>query len=384
MVRVRPTASPAAVPPPWHMRLSLFPAAFLCCFVTGAASAQEKPKSTRNDSIYPPAAVAKPFIDFDGKGFIIDGKRTFLSSGSIHYPRVPRALWDDRMLRMQQANFNCIQTYAFWNYQEPRENEFDFTGDKDIGAFFDAAKRHGLYGIARVGPYVCAEWDFGGYPVWLKFKGEMNVRTDDPRYLALNDHWYEKIFSVLAPRQIDHGGNIVLVQLENEHPRGWGVVDDQPYFTHLRQTALADGVEVPFFMSGLHHGGPPGSENVDPTKRANPWFSTEFWSGWFDAYRTLAEKRLRGIDMRQWEIVAHGGGGYNFYMVHGGTDFATYNDDSVGASYDYGTAIGQAGDLRPMYYRMKRVNQLAQSFPGIFADGTDALPDYQDAATGRA
>ena len=156
---------------PCALRFLLLLPLLVCGFVADGASAQEKPKSTRNDSIYPPAAVARPFIDFDGKGFIIAGKRTFLSSGSIHYPRVPRALWDDRMLRMQQADFNCIQTYAFWNYQEPRENEFDFNGDKDIGAFFDAAKRHGLYGIARVGPYVCAEWDFGGYPGVVEVQG---------------------------------------------------------------------------------------------------------------------------------------------------------------------------------------------------------------------
>ncbi len=347
------------------------------------AIAQNKPKGTHNDQIYPPAPAAKSSVDFDGAGFIINGQRTVLASGTIHYPRVPHELWTDRMLRMKQANFNGIETYAFWNLNEPRENEWDFTGDKDIGAFLDTAKKMGLYATVRVGPYVCAEWDLGGWPVWLKFKPEMKVRTADPLYLALNDHWYDKIIPLVASHQINRGGNVILVQLENEHSLGWGVVKDDPYFDHLAASALSHGLEVPWFFSGLNHGGSPApGAAIDPAKRANPWYSTEFWSGWFDAYRSLQPKKLRAIDRAQWTILAHGGGGYNFYMVHGGTNFETWNDDSVGASYDYGTAIGQTGDLRPMYYRMKRGNQLAHSFPEILAAGSDAGPDYKDFATG--
>ncbi len=51
-----------------------------------------------------------------------------------------------------------------------------------------------------------------------------------------------------------------------------------------------------------------------------------------------------------------------------------WNDQETGASYDYGAAIGQAGDLRPMYYRMKRVNQMGQSFSNILADSTNVPP----------
>jgi Glycosyl hydrolases family 35 len=67
------------------------------------------------------------------------------------------------------------------------------------------------------------------------------------------------------------------------------------------------------------------------------------------------------IDQTQWAILGHGGGGYNFYMIHGGTNFGSWNDEETGASYDYAAAIGQAGDLRPMYYKMKRANQIGQS-----------------------
>ena len=186
-----------------------------------------------NDELYPPAPAAQSAIQIDGQGFIIHGQRTYIASGCIHYPRVPRALWRDRMLRLKRAGFNTVQTYAFWNFHEPRENEWDFSGEKDIGAFLDTAQELGLYATVRVGPYVCAEWDSGGYPIWLKFKPPFKVRTADPGFLAWNDHWYDKILPIVAKHQIHKGGNVIMVQLENEHPQGWGTVSGSPYFDHL-------------------------------------------------------------------------------------------------------------------------------------------------------
>jgi len=331
----------------------------------------------KNDSIFPPAPAAQAAIHFDGKGFVVNGQRTFISSGSIHYPRVPSPLWEDRLLRLKRGGFNTVETYAFWNFHEPRENEFSFTGDWDIGKFFETAQKVGLYNIVRVGPYVCAEWDFGGFPIWLKFKPSFDLRTANPTYLALNDHWYDYILPIVAAHQINRGGNVILVQLENEHPKGWGAVHD-PYFDHLAEQAVKHGIEVPYFMSGLNHGGAPHLESPDTSKRTSPWFSTEFWPGWFNLYGPLSAKKLATVETAQWAIMANGGGGQNFYMLHGGSNFETYNDPSGAASYDYGAAIGQAGDLRPIYYRMKRANQLAGSFPEILANGDDDSAQWQE------
>ena len=313
--------------------------------------------ATANDLMYPPTPAAQKAINIDGHGFIINGQRTYIASGCIHYPRVPHELWRDRLLRLKRAGFNTVQTYAFWNFHEPKENQWDFTGDHDIGAFLDTAKELGLYATVRVGPYVCAEWDSGGYPVWLKFKPPMKVRTADPEYLKWNDHWYDKILPIVAARQIHKGGNVIMVQLENEHPRGWGTIEGDPYFDHLRQKAVALGIEVPYFFSGLNHGSGPWPRSV--TGRTTPWYSTEFWPGWFDLYGDLSDKRFHEVERDNWRILAHGGAGHNFYMLHGGTNFDTWNDDSGAASYDYGAAIGQCGDLRPIYYRMKRANLFA-------------------------
>jgi beta-galactosidase len=336
-----------------------------------------------DDGIFPPAPAAKASIDFDGRGFLIHGKRTFIVSGSLHYSRIPRALWRDRLLRIKRAGFNTVQTYAFWNYHEPQEGKWNFTGDHDFEAFLKLIKELDLYAVVRPGPYVCAEWDSGGYPVWLRFKPGVRLREDNPQFIAAVDKWYDHILPIIARNQIHRGGAVIMVQLENEHPQGWGREMPNGYFRHLRDKALALGIEVPHFFSGLHHGSDPaGDRPWDSKGRTNPWYSTEFWPGWYDLYGPLAPDRLRYFDRGAWKILAYGGNGYNFYMLHGGTDFDATNDDEVASSYDYGSAIGQAGDLRPIYYRFKKAAMFARSFADILEDSENATDEYKDFAPG--
>src|SRR5258706_12858759 len=106
----------------------------------------------QNDHIFPPAAAARKYIDFDRQGFIIDGKKTFLVSAGLEYARIPHELWKDRLLRLKRAGFNCIEIYTFWNFHEPQEGQFDFSGDHDLGAFLRQVKQLGMYAIVRVGP----------------------------------------------------------------------------------------------------------------------------------------------------------------------------------------------------------------------------------------
>ena len=354
---------------------------------TPPASAQSKPtqppvRQPAIDGMFPAAAAAKPFIDFDGRGFLVNGKRTFLASGSLHYARVPRELWRDRLLRMKRAGFNTVETYIFWNFQEPQEGKWDFTGGHDLDAFLKLVKQLGMYATVRVGPYICAEWDSGGFPVWLRFKPGLKVRTDNPEFEAAVDDLYDHMLPIVAANQINHGGAVVLVQLENEDPDGWGTELPNGYFRHLQAKAIADGIQVPYFFSGLHHGGDPGGDNPwASAPRTSPWYTTEFWPGWAVNYGDLNADDLRKYDRGTWKIVAHGGNGYNYYMLCGGTNFETWNDDEVTSSYDYSAAIGESGGLRPIYYRFKRAAYFATSFPGVLEESDNATDAYQSAAT---
>ncbi len=328
--------------------------------------------------MFPAAAVAKPYIDFDGKGFLIHGKRTFVASAGMEYARVPHELWRDRLLRIKRAGFNCVEIYTFWNFHEPKENEFDFSGDHDLGAFLAMVNQLGMYAIVRVGPYYCAEWDNGGYPLWLKFKKGLRVREDNKVFEQYVDRFFDKLLPIVFKNQINSGGCVIMVQLENEHAKGWGTAMPNGYFKHLQAKALSLGLRVPYFFSGEHHSSDPAGEgNPDDPNRPNPWFSTEFWSVWYSQYG--AKPQDAGVyDRRTWKIIAHGGNGYNYYMAHGGSNFDYTNNDEDAASYDYGAAIGQAGDLRPIYYTFKRAAWFARSFQDVLENSTDATPVYRN------
>ena len=336
----------------------------LAVLCIGVVSAQEP-----NDHIFPEAADASRSIHFDKKGFFIHGRRTFLVSAGMEYARVPRALWADRLLRLQRAGFNCVEVYTFWNYHEPREGVFEFGGDHDLGGFLRLVNRMGMYAIVRVGPYYCAEWDNGGYPLWLKFKPGLRVREDNAVFEKYVGRFFDRVMPIVAANQIHRGGCVIMVQLENEHPLGWGTDKPNAYFDLLQRKALALGIEVPYFFSGLHHSSDPAGDAVtlDEPGRPNPWFTTEFWSVWYNGYGSgPGEARL--YEDRTWKIIHRGGGGYNYYMAYGGSNFGYTNNDEDAASYDYGAAVGQAGDLRPIYYGFKRTAFFARSFASELAE----------------
>ena len=272
-----------------HLRLNLNLSLTRLLFFIGLLAFSITAADAQN--FFPPEPAARAAIDFDNRGFLIKGQRTFILSASIEYARVPHALWRDRLLRIKRSGFNCIELYTFWNFHEIQEGKFDFTGDKNVGAFLDLAHDIGLYATVRVGPYVCAEWENGGYPMWLRFKPPMCVRTNDPLFLNYVDRWYEHILPIVASRQIQRGGSVIMVQLENEDPRGWGAIHGDPCFDHLLAKARALGIAVPTFFSGMNHGGDPAPKQpISTARQPNPWYSTEYWSGWYNWYGSLDPK----------------------------------------------------------------------------------------------
>ena len=332
----------------------------------------------QNDSIFPPLPAAKPYINFDGKGFLIHGKRTFIAAGELQYSRTPRAMWRDRMMRIKRAGYNALQTYCFWNFHEPREGEFNFTGDHDFDAYLKLAHSLGLYVVVRMGPYVNSEWDSGGLPIWLRFKpGLLPMQDDTPFYQAVNPY-FAKLVPIIAANQINHGGAVIMVQMENENQTGGGTDLPTPYYHWFYNKMRYMGLQVPLFFSGLNHGDDPaGDDPFDTSQRTSPWYSTEFWTGWYGLYGSPPDRAAR-LERATWKVIAYGGSGYSHYTLAGGTDFDAWNCDQQGASYDFCAPIGQTGDLRDAYYREKRAATFATSFPEVIenslaADGGDGM-----------
>jgi beta-galactosidase len=351
---------------------------------TGFSQALTDDPSVINDHMFPAQPAAKPFSDFDSKGFLVNGKRTFLVSAGIEYARMPHQLWQDRLLRLKRAGFNCVEIYTIWNFHEPLEGKFEFSGDHDLDGFLALVKKLGMYAIVRVGPYYCAEWDQGGYPVWLRFKPGLRVREPNALFEKYVDRYFDHLLPLVMKHQINRGGPVILVQLENEHPKGWGTIMPDQYFKHLQEKALGMGLQVPYFFSGVHHStDPAGDSTLDDAARPNPWFSTEYWSMWYTQYGARKGDAAK-YDRSTWKIIANGGSGYNIYMAYGGSNFGYTNNDEDAASYDYGAAVGQAGDLRPLYYTFKRAAYFARSFQDILENSSDAFGKYQKLMKSRS
>ncbi len=357
-----------------------------------------------NDLMFPPPASVGKIIRVDGKGFILHGQRTFIASGSLHYARVPRALWADRLERMKRAGFNTVSTYIFWAYQEPKQGEISFYGRRNLSAFLALVKKMHMYAILRIGPYNNGEWSNGGLPNWLRFIPNMSVRTFTPPFINALTPYFDKLLPMVAANQITHGGPVVMVQMENEYGPGWGAVLNNRYLRWMHTMALKNGINVPFFFSGLHQGfNPAGVHSFNSVGRPTPWFSTELWSGWFNAYgdanpdiyfhwqfihnaappvKTRSGGNVNAIFEKLhleavWRVLAFGGSGYNIFMAVGGSNFSHWNCRSVRASYDFGSPIGQAGDLRVMYYHYKQANYFARSFAPVLENSTNATAPYR-------
>src|SRR5438128_110588 len=183
---------------------------------------------------------------WQGEKFLLDGQPFLILSGEMHYPRVPRAYWRDRMKKMKAMGLNTLCTYIFWNLHEPQPGKFDFSDNLDVAAFIRTAQEEGLWVIVRPGPYICTEWEFGGFPAWLLATPESKVRSADPRFLKAAESYMKRVGQELAPLQITRGGPIIMAQVENEYG-SFG--NDKVYLNAVRQMMREAGFDVTLYTS---------------------------------------------------------------------------------------------------------------------------------------
>lgn len=312
--------------------------------------------------------------------FMLDGKPFQMISGEMHYPRVPREAWRARMKMAKAMGLNTIGTYVFWNLHEPQKGHFDFTGNNDVAEFVKIAKEEGLWVILRPSPYVCAEWEFGGYPYWLEKEKGLIVRSTEKQYIAEYRKYINAVGKQLAPLQINHGGNILMVQIENEYG-SYGA--DKQYLAlnqQLFKEAGFDGLlytcdPAPDVKNGHLPGLLPAVNGIDnPTKvrkiindnhnGKGPYYVAEWYPAWFDwwgaPHHTVAANHYVG----RLDSVLSAGISINMYMFHGGTtrgfmNGANYNDSSPYepqvSSYDYDAPLDEAGNATEKFVKFRSV-----------------------------
>ncbi len=334
--------------------------------------------------------------------FLLDGKPFQIISGEIHYPRVPREAWRQRMQMAKAMGINTIGTYVFWNLHEPEMGRFDFSGNNDIATFIKIAKEEGLWIIVRPSPYVCAEWEFGGYPYWLQNEKGLIVRSKEPQYLAEYKKYIYEVGKQLSPYLITNGGNIIMTQVENEYG-SYG--SDKTYLEINRKMFLDAGFNTVLYTcdpaKDVANGKLPGLMTAvngvtDPVKlkaivRKNndgkgPFLVAEWYPAWFDwwgeKHHTVpAEKYIKELD-----AMLGAGISINMYMFHGGTTRGFMNgancyDSSYFqpqiSSYDYDAPLDEAGNATDKFMQFRSVIQKhsAQILPPVpVAKKTIAIP----------
>ena len=313
--------------------------------------------------------------------FMLNGQPFVVKAAELHYPRIPRPYWDQRIKMCKALGMNTICLYVFWNIHEQQEGKFDFTGNNDVAAFCRLAQKNGMYVIVRPGPYVCAEWEMGGLPWWLLKKKDIRLREDDPYFLARVKAFEAEVGRQLAPLTIQNGGPIIMVQVENEYG-SYGV--NKQYVSQIRDIVKASGFDkVTLFQcdwaSNFENNGLDDllwtmnfgtGSNIDAQfkrlkqlRPETPLMCSEFWSGWFDKWGARHETRpakamVEGINEMLSKNIS-----FSLYITHGGTSFGHWaGANSPGfapdvTSYDYDAPINEYGHATPKFWELRKTMQ---------------------------
>lgn len=356
----------------------------------------------------PAMAASRPHFAVDGAHFKLDGKPFVIRSGEMHYPRIPRAAWRDRLRMAKAMGLNTVTTYAFWFLHEPEPGQWDFSGQNDLRTFIKTAAEEGLNVILRPGPYVCAEVDFGGFPAWLLREPGLRVRSMDARYLAASDRYFKRLAQEVGDLQSSRDGPILMLQLENEYG-SFG--RDHGYLQAVRAQMRAAGLDAPLFTSDggaarLFEGGTlpdlPAVVNfgggADDAKASieelSAWrpkgirMAGEYWAGWFDHWGEKHHVQSPEDAAKTVDWMLSQGVSFNVYMFHGGTSFGwlaganysgpePYMPDTT--SYDYDAALDEAGRPTAKYRAIREAisRHVKEALPPIpAAPQPQALPAF--------
>lgn len=318
-------------------------------------------------------------FEVKGNQFIRDGKPVKIISGAVHYFRNMPDTWSDIFKKMKAMGLNCVETYCAWNMHEKVQGEYDFSGNLDIASFIREAQKEDLMVIVRPGPYICAEWEFGGLPWWIQTDSDIEIRCSNKSYIKHFDAYLDKLFEQVRPLLCTNGGPVIMMQLENEYGY-YG--DDREYLKYLRDGYIKRGIDVPLFTSdgtskeNLLDGSVEGcfstlnfGSRVEENFRAHdelypdaPKMCMEMWNGWFDAwgdekhhttsaedYAAVVDDMLKKGSLNMYMFI----GGTNFGFTSGANHYEKFAPDVT--SYDYDAMLTECGDVTEKYRKVREV-----------------------------
>lgn len=347
----------------------------------GASTTADIEKATDKET--DKGTAANPGTFTAGKGtFLLDGAPFTVKAAELHYPRIPKEYWEQRIQLCKALGMNTICLYVFWNVHESQPDQFDFNGQNDLREFVKLCQSNDMKVILRPGPYVCAEWEMGGLPWWLLKKKDIALRENDPYFLERVDIFLDRVAREVGDLTIGHGGPIVMVQVENEYG-SYGV--DKKYVANIRDMLrkhfgndvtlfqcdwssnfLDNGLDDLIWTMNFGTGADIDQqfEALKSVRPHSPLMCSEFWSGWFDKWGANHETRPADDMIAGIEEMLSKGISFSLYMTHGGTNWGHWaGANSPGfapdvTSYDYDAPISESGQPTPKYWKLR--NTLAK------------------------
>lgn len=392
-----------------------------------------------------PALPLGTVVSWDRHSLLFDGRRVCPVMGEIHYSRVPAQEWPAEVRKMREGGVTIIATYVFWNHIEEQENQFDWSGQRDLRRFLEVCKAEGMPVVLRIGPWCHGEVRNGGLPDWL-FQKQCRMRSEDSTFLAYTTRLYRQIFTQVQGLQWKDGGPVLAAQFDNEY-RG-----PASYLLALKRIALSIGFDLPFYtrtgwpelttpmpfgemlpLFGDYADGfwdkstqegvgsyykafnfkgqrvstsigtdflTYSSDSVSDAKRKTsstyPYFTCELGGGMATAYHR--RPFVYPEDAYSMALVKLGSGSnlLGYYMYHGGTNPEgrlntlnecqtspfTANNDLPVCTYDFQAPLGEFGQTYPQYYRLRPLHLFMQDFGELLAPMEANFPAAQDLKQG--
>ncbi|XP_072161333.1 beta-galactosidase-like [Bemisia tabaci] len=350
-------------------------------------------------------------VDNAARVFRKDGEPFKYVAGELHYFRIPRAYWKDRLRKCRYLGLNAVSTYVEWSSHEPQSNEFDFTGENDLVSFIKLAQEENLLVLLRPGPYICAERTLGGLPAWmLAGNSDIQLRTSDPAYQSFVDRWFQILFEKIKPLLYGNGGPIFMVQVENEYGNYFQCDEGHYRWLTEKMTSYVGRNAILYTTdpgSNTYKCAPPpgvlptidfgAGANVDAVfdqlsyrNRGGPSVNSEFYSGWLSHWTGPLEGKEADAIVETLTDILNRNASVCLYMIHGGTNFGftsganaePYKADIT--SYDYDAPISEAGDLTSKYFAIRStLKKFADSYKLSFSGATHSTPmDFPKKAYG--
>jgi len=336
-------------------------------------------------------------VDYEKNEFLKDGEVFRYVSGDLHYFRIPRLYWKDRIQKIKAAGLNAITTYVEWSLHEPFPGIYNFEEMADLEYFIKIIQDEGMYLLLRPGPYICAERDFGGFPYWLlNVTPKGSLRTNDSIFKKYVSKWFSVLMPKIQPYLYGNGGNIIMVQVENEYGsyyacdlnyKLWlrdlfkGYVENKAllYTIDTCQQKSFDCGSIPEVYATVDFGISVNASKcfnlMRKVQKGGPPVNSEFYPGWLAHWQEPHPTVNSNDVVRQMKSMLSMNASFSFYMFHGGTNFgftsgANTNDTNANigyipqlTSYDYDAPLTEAGDPTEKYFKIKQtLENVSMSF----------------------